>query len=101
MQHEQNNTEPDCDNCKQIQLIPENEQAWAFFQEVFFWSQSGFTKDGLVEAGDTGSGLNIVLQFLEYQLTEYELYELYKKLKIIYSAIREVNNEKGLEKRAD
>lgn len=73
--------------------MPENKKAWAFFQEVIFWSGGGFYKDGFYDAGNIADGLRVVLQFKEYKLTEYEIDELYNDLKLIVWSIAKTNKE--------
>ena len=74
--------------------MPENREAWAFFQEILCWSGGGFTKIGVFEFGDFSGALDIVLKFKSYRFTEFEIDALYENLKIIRSAIYEVNAEK-------
>ncbi|HUX54257.1 MAG TPA: hypothetical protein VMV56_07580 [Williamwhitmania sp.] len=74
--------------------MPENNKAWAFFQEITFWSGGGFYKDGTFDIGNISDGLRVVLIFRKYQLSEFEIDELYNDLKIIIASINEVNKEK-------
>jgi len=75
-------------------LMPENQEAWAFFEEIQFWSGGGFTKKGLFNFGNLSGGLEFFLEFRKVQMNEFELDDLYWKLKIIYSTINRVNADK-------
>lgn len=73
--------------------MPENDQAWAFFQEVCFWAGAGFTQDNLFDVGNIADGLRVVLEFRTICLYEDEVEELYHQFKTIVAAVNKTNVE--------